>query len=76
MVVGNIACYGPLQAERTNVVIDLFVVYKDDFSSHNGCFGTPSNPTLFFSRNVLHISVTLLSRITSSFDSQNGSLWC
>ena len=34
---GNIACCGPVQTERANV-IELFVIYKADYSSHNGYF--------------------------------------
>ena len=35
---GNISCYGPVPAVRANVVIELFVLYKADYSSHNGSF--------------------------------------
>ena len=32
---GNIVYYGPVLAERANVVIELFVIYKADYSLHN-----------------------------------------
>ena len=35
---GNIACYGPVLSERANVVIELFVIYKADYSLYNGSF--------------------------------------
>ena len=35
---GNITCYGPVLSERANVVIELFVIYKADYSLYNGYF--------------------------------------
>ena len=35
---GNIACCGPLYDVRANVVVELFAIYKVDYSSHNGSF--------------------------------------
>ena len=46
-------------SDRTNVVIELFVIYKADYSLYNGSYtGTRRNSTKFFS------SVILLPRIT------------
>ena len=35
---GNIACYGPVLAERADVVIELFVMYNRADYSYNGSF--------------------------------------
>ena len=59
-------CNGPLQAERTNVVIELFGLYiKLIFLHIMVLSGTRSNLTIiFFPIDVLHTGVILLSRIT------------
>ena len=38
---GNIACYGPVLAEKANVVIELLVIYEADYS------GAQRNSTIF-----------------------------
>ena len=59
------ACYGPGLAERANVVIELFIIYKDYYSSYNGSFWCSDKiPQYIFSKNVLHTPVILQPRIT------------
>ena len=63
---GNIACYGPVLTERASVVIELFVIYKVDYSSYNDCFWCSAKiHNIFFLHNyVLHTPVILLTIIT------------
>ena len=44
---GNITCYGPLQAERANVVIKLFVIIKLIILHILVHAGTQRNSTIF-----------------------------
>ena len=45
---GNIACYSPVLAERANVFIELFVIYKADYLLYNGSFWYSEKFRYFF----------------------------
>ena len=62
---GNIACYGPVLAERANVVIELFVIYIADYLLYSGSFWYSSKiHSIIFLKKFLHTPVILLQRIT------------
>ena len=54
----------PVQAERVNVVIELFVIYKADYSSHSGFSGLREIPQYLSCKYLHHTTVILLPRIT------------
>ena len=59
---GNIACYSPVQAERANVVIELYI--KLIIQQIVILSGAQRNLTIFSYINVPHTQVILMSKIT------------
>ena len=68
---GNIACYGPVLAERANVVIELFVMYKADYLLCSGSFWYSDKFCNIFFLNCLSYSSNITGKNYDSFCSHD-----